>query len=166
VTGGFDPTHIIRLLEARGVAYILIGGLATNVHGYDRVTLDLDVCYERSRRNVGRLVGVLRELHATPRGWPEGVPFILDTQTILNGDTFTFSTDAGAFDILATPTGSRGYADLARGVEVYDLADELHVQVIGLDDLIRLKRAAGRRKDVDDADALEEIRELRAEMSG
>ena len=38
--------------------------------------------------------------------------------------------------------------------------------MIGLDDLIRLKRAAGRRKDVDDADALEEIRELRAEMSG
>jgi hypothetical protein len=126
----------------------------------------MDVCYERSRQNVARLVEVLRELHAYPRRWPEGVPFVLETQTILNGDTFTFSTDAGDFDILATPTGSRGYDDLARGAEVYELGDQLRVQVVGLDDLIRLKRATGRRGDAVDVDALEEIRELRAEGIG
>ena len=162
----FDPRSVLRLLNASGVEYIVISGLAINLHGYNRLTADLDVCYERSRQNVARLVEVLRELHASPRGWPEGVPFILDTQTILNGDTFTFSTDAGSVDILATPTGSRGYADLARGIEVFDLGEGLRLQVVGLDDLIRLKRAAGRRKDIADVDALEEIRELRAEGSG
>ncbi len=156
----------MRLLNARSVDYILLGGLAINIHGYDRLTADIDVCYERSRENVARLVEVLRELHASPRGWPEGVPFILDTQTILNGDTFTFSTDAGSFDILATPSGSRGYADLVRGIEVYDFGGGLRVQVVGLEDLIRLKRAAGRGKDIVDLEALEEIRELRAEGSG
>ncbi len=153
----------MRLLHRHGIAYVLIGVLATNLHGYDRVTADIDVCYERSRQNVEQLSAVLHELHATPRGWPHDVPFALDAQTILNGDSFTFSTDAGDFDILATPTGSQGYADLVHGVEVYDLGDGLHVQVAGLVDLIRLKRAAGRRKDLDDADALEEILQLRRE---
>src|SRR5438270_13035088 len=55
----------MRLLDEHGVAYILIGGLATNLHGYDRVTADMAMCYERSRHNVERLVDVLRELHAT-----------------------------------------------------------------------------------------------------
>jgi hypothetical protein len=163
VTGAFDPARIMRLLDEHAVAYILVGGLATNLHGYDRVTADMDVCYERSRHNVERLVDVLRELHATPRGWPADAPFVLDAQTILNGDSFTFSTDAGNLDMLGTPTGSQGYADLVQRVEVYDLGEDLCIQVVGLEDLIRLKRAAGRRKDVDDADALEEIRELRTE---
>jgi hypothetical protein len=163
VTGAFDPARIMRLLAEHGVAYILIGGLATNLHGYDRVTADMDVCYERSRDNVERLVRVLRELRASPRGWPQEVPVVLDPQTILNGDSFTFTTDAGNLDILGTPTGSQGYADLVPGVEVYDLGEGLRIQVAGLEDLIRLKRAAGRRKDVDDADALEQIRELRRE---
>ena len=44
--------------------------------------------------------------------------------------------------------------------------EDLCIQVVGLEDLIRLKRAAGRCKDVDDADALEEIRELRTEDQG
>ena len=68
--------------------------------------------------------------------------------------------------MLGTPTGSQGYADLVQRVEVYDLGEGLCIQVVGLEDLIRLKRAAGRRKDVDDADALEEIRELRREDQG
>jgi len=68
--------------------------------------------------------------------------------------------------MLGTPTGSQGYADLVQRVEVYDLGEDLCIQVVGLEDLIRLKRAAGRCKDVDDADALEEIRELRTEDQG
>jgi predicted nucleotidyltransferase len=166
VEDAFDPERILRLLNARRVAYILIGGLAINLHGYERLTADVDVCYERSRQNVARLVDVLRELHSHPRQWSEGVPFTLDTQTILNGDTFTFSTGAGDLDIIAIPTGSRGYDDLARGAEVHELGDQLPVQVIGLEDLIRLKRATGRPKDAVDVYALEDIRELRAEQSG
>jgi len=163
---GFDPARILHALDAAGVQFILIGGFATNVHGYERATADLDVCYERSRANVERLVGVLRDLAARSRQWPEAVPFVLDPQTILNGDTFTFDTDAGPLDILGTPSGSGGYRDLQRGAETIELGERLLVQVVGLDDLIRLKRAAGRGKDLVDVAALEEIRALQDKSPG
>lgn len=157
----FDPERVLRLLNEAGVAYLVIGGMASNLHGYDRATGDLDVCYERSRENIHRLVGVLRALGARPREWPEGVPFILDQQTIMNRDSFTFTTSAGDLDILGTPTGSQGYPDLARGAERMEIEPGFVLAVVGLDDLIRIKRAAGRPKDLADVPDLETLRELR-----
>lgn len=154
-----DAARILRDLDAAGVRYILIGGFATILHGYERLTQDLDVCYDRSRENVERLVGVLRALNARPRSWPADVPFIPDAQSILNGDTFTFETDAGDLDVLGTPSGSQGYADLVQGSVVFEVGAALSVRVVGLDDLIRLKRAAGRGKDLVDLEALEAIRD-------
>jgi hypothetical protein len=40
------------------------------------------------------------------------VPFMLDAKTLRMGDSFTFETDAGDLDILATPAGTRGYDEL------------------------------------------------------
>jgi hypothetical protein len=150
---GLDPERVLRALDTAGVQYILIGGFATNIHGYERATVDLAICYERSRANVERLAGVLRQLAARPRQWPMGVPFVLDAQTILNGDSFTFDTIAGPLDVLATPSGSAGYSDLQRGSQTVELGEHLLVQVVGLQDLIRLKRAAGRGKDLVDVAA-------------
>ena len=110
-----DPERILRLLNQAGVEYVLIGGFAVVIHGYERLTGDLDICYARSRENVRRLVDVLQGLHAWPREWPEGLPFLLDEQTILNGDSFTFTTDAGDLDLVGTSDGSNGYSDLIPG---------------------------------------------------
>ena len=159
-----DPERILRLLNQAGVEYVLIGGFAVVIHGYERLTGDLNICYARSRENVKRLVDVLGGLHAWPREWPEGLPFILDDQTILNGDSFTFTTDAGDLDLVGPPDGSHGYSDLIPGSESYELADALVVHVVGLDDLIRLKHASGlnahrAQKDLLDATVLEEIRD-------
>lgn len=161
----FNPEQVLRLLNEARVAYLVIGGLASNLHGYDRATADLDLCYERSRDNVRRLVAVLRSLGAHPRGWPDGVPFVLDEQTILNGDNFTFTTAAGDVDILGTPSGSDGYADLVGGAERMEIDPNLVIAVVGLGDLIRLKRAAGRRKDLADLPDLEKLYELRGSAS-
>lgn len=153
-----DAPRILRALEAAGVEFVLIGGFATIVHGYERATADLDICYERSRANVDRLTEVLKALHAFPRDWPREAPFVLDAQTILNGDSFTFITDAGDLDILGTPAGSDSYAALRAGSGEYLLGESLRVRVVGLDDLIRMKQAAGRGKDLIDVEALREIR--------
>ncbi|MEA2642305.1 MAG: hypothetical protein QOF51_3699 [Chloroflexota bacterium] len=85
----YDPEQIPRLLNAQRVAYLIIGGLANNLHGYDRATGDLDICYECSRANLHRLVLVLRALDASPRAWPSDLPFVLDVQ-----DPAQYSTEA------------------------------------------------------------------------
>jgi hypothetical protein len=91
----------------------------------------------------------------------EDVPFVLDARTLRNGDSFTFDTDLGAFDVLATPSGTSGYQDLAAGAQRMDIGG-VEVDVVALDDLIRMKRAAGRVKD---RLAVEELIALRDETT-
>ncbi len=162
----FDPELILRRLNAAGVQYVLIGGFAVILQGHERFTTDLDLCYERSRQNVRRLVAVLRAIHAVPRDWPEGVPFVLDEQTVLNGDSFTFATDFGHVDVIGTPDGTGGYADLAPGRETYDVGEGLTVAVAAIPDLLRMKRASSTQperaaKDLADIEALRHLAGLR-----
>lgn len=61
---------------------------------------------------------------------------------------------------MATPAGTSGYEDLARTAETYHLFGH-RVLVASVDDLIRMKRAAGRPKDLL---AVEELGALREEL--
>jgi hypothetical protein len=82
--------------------------------------------------------------------------------TLAKGDAFTFSTQIGAIDILPAPAGTSGYEDLARTADAFDLFGQ-RVLVASVDDLIRMKRAAGRTKDLL---AVEELGALRDELDG
>jgi len=97
-------------------------------------------------------------VRARLRGAPAGLPFGLDAQTLANGDSFTFTTDVGSLDILATPSGTSGYDDLARTSENVS-AFGVEFAVASLDDLIRMKRAAGRPKDRIELEILGALRE-------
>jgi hypothetical protein len=142
----FDPLRIFETLNRHRVRYVLIGGFAGKLHGSPALTVDVDVCYARDQGNLERLVAALSELNPILRGAPANLPFRLDTRTIRNGDSFTLVTEAGDLDILATPSGTGGYEELARNAVRMDLGS-LEVDVASLDDLIAMKRAAGRARD-------------------
>ncbi|MGH2353582.1 MAG: hypothetical protein ACRDJN_18410, partial [Chloroflexota bacterium] len=67
-------------------------------------------------------------------------------------------TTLGDFDCLGTPTGTGGYADLIRNAVDVELSG-MTARVAALDDLIRMKRAAGRAKDLRDVEILGALRE-------
>lgn len=154
----FDPLRALRTLERHGVHYVLIGGLGARLHGSPTVTNDTDVCYERSPENLERLAAALRRLGATLRGVDDDVPFRLDAATLAVGDHFTFTTKAGNLDLLGTPSGVEGFADLARHAVPLDV-DGLTVLVASIDDLIRMKRAAGRPKDLIEVEVLTAVQD-------
>lgn len=124
------------------------------------ITRDIDLCYARHPEDLERLAGALREVHAELRGADPGLRFLLDSRTLAKGDAFTFTTDLGSVDVMATPAGTDGYEDLARTAEALLLFGH-EVLVADIEDLIRMKRAAGRPKDLL---ALEELGALREEM--
>ena len=158
----FRPSAALRALHDAGVRFVLIGGLAGRERGSTTVTNDLDICYDRAPDNLDRLASALTAMHARLRGLTEDVPFVLDARTLRNGDSFTFDTDFGWLDVLATPSGTSGYADLLAGADPVDMGGFV-VHVVGLDDLIRMKRAAGRPKDRIEVEVL---LALRAETNG
>jgi hypothetical protein len=161
----FDPERVLRMLVNAEVEFVVIGGIAQNLHGYDRYTGDIDFCYRRTRDNVDRLVGVLRALEAQPRNWPpDAPPFAVDRRALLNGDSFTFDTVAGDVDILGTPSGTQGFDDLAARAERMPFDGDVVVPVVSLADLIAMKRAAGRPKDIGDLSELERLQELKVAL--
>jgi hypothetical protein len=154
----FDPVEALRVLTAAGVEFVVIGGVAARVHGSPTVTRDVDICHARDRANLERLSAALADLHAHLRGVDEDVPFLLDARTLGAGGNFTFSTDAGDVDILAMPAGVDGFEHLARRARELDL-DGFVVRVADLDDLIAMKRAAGRPKDLIEVEVLSALRD-------
>ena len=160
IDGGFDPGALVRALQRHEVEFVVIGGIAGQLWGSPMITQDLDICYAREKTNLENLAAALRELNAKLRGVKEDVPFRLDARTLFNGDSFTFTTDFGALDCLATPSGTSGYTDLRQAAEAMPVGGGLKVWVCSLDDLFRMKRAAGRNKDLL---AIEELGALRDE---
>lgn len=157
----FDPVQGLRILNEEGVRYVVIGGFAGIVRGAPLNTNDLDICYERSTANMERLVAALRRLGATLRttGVDEDLPFDLHWKTIEAGGSFTFTTTAGAIDVLAFPSGTAGYGDLSAAAERFDLAPDLAVDVVSLDDLMRMKEASGRVKDRNHLEVLQAVKD-------
>jgi hypothetical protein len=157
-TAAFDPLRALRVLNDHQIRFVLIGGFAARLHGSPTVTNDVDLCYARDPENLERLASALRELRGHLRGAPEGLPFRLDAKTLASGLNFTFETDAGNLDVLGMPSGTQGFEELDRTAEALDLED-LTVRVASLDDLIRMKQAAARPKDLIEVEVLGALRD-------
>jgi len=155
----FEPGPILEILIRRGVQFVVIGGVAGNLHGSKTFTYDLDICYARTSDNFEPLAEALRELDVTLRGADPGLPFKIDARTLKAGLNFTFKTPLGDLDCLGEASGY-GYDVLAPNAHTADLGG-IEVRVADLDDLIRMKRAAGRLKDLVEVENLSKLRDVR-----
>jgi hypothetical protein len=155
-----DFAGVIRTLVDAGIDFILVGGVAGTVHGSARLTRDVDVVYARSPENMRRLVDALSSHNPYLRGAPQGLPFLWDLNTIQRGLNFTLTTRLGDLDLLGELTGGGGFEQLREHSSTVRVFDR-DVQVLDLDWLIRVKRAAGRPRDLEAVAELEALREER-----
>jgi predicted nucleotidyltransferase len=144
---------LLEALERKAVDFIVIGGVAGMVHGSAAVTFDFDLLYARDDKNLERLAAVLVELNVTLRNAPPDLPFQVDARTLAAGSNFAFESDVGSFDILGHADGMRSY-EAMRADAVNEELWGVAVRVASIDDLIRMKRAAGRPKDKSMAEEL------------
>jgi len=157
-----DFLVILQTLEAGGVRFVLIGGLAMVMHGSDHVTQDVDIIYARDAGNLASLVAALKPQHPRLRGAPEGLPFIFDVRTFQNTLNLTLVTDSGSLDLLGEAPGADKFDVLWQRATVVDLGG-VPVHVASVDDLIAMKTAAGRLKDQNHVLELRALRGLMAE---
>ena len=144
----FRPELILEVLARHRVRHVLIGGFAAVIHGSPYVTTDVDVVPDSSAENLERLSAALADMHA--RVWtssePGGVPFNHDGPALAAAGMWNLVTDFGRLDIAFEPSGTAGYADVARDAAHLTILGA-EVDVASLADVIRSKEAAGREKD-------------------
>lgn len=155
----FRPSALLNRLVAAGVDYVVIGGFAGLMHGMTLPTRDLDICYSAETENLDRLGQMLVELGARLRGVAADIPFVPDGHTLRRTQILTLDTPDGPLDLLVDPSGSPGYAGLRERALVVEVAG-IEVRIASLPDLIAMKRAAGRPKDLLAVEELEAIQRL------
>jgi uncharacterized nucleotidyltransferase DUF6036 len=159
----FRPAALLQRLVAGEVDFVVVGGLAAVVHGSATITRDLDITYAPEADNLDRLGRVLVDLGARLRGVTDDVPFVPDGRILRHTRLLTLDTPDGWIDLLAQPDGSPSYERLRERAWRTELAG-VTVWVASLEDLIAMKKAAGRPKDLVAVEELEAIQRLQREI--
>lgn len=148
----FDPLAIIRVLNEHQVRFVVIGGIAAGVQGAIWATTDLDIAYARDREDHEKLAAALAQLDAVPVELPAGVRVTLDARSLAAGTNWTLMTRFGRLDLLGEPGGGLDYAALSPRARL--IRGEQTYLVASIEDLITMKTAAGRPKDVGQVELL------------
>ena len=154
---------IIQALNQAGVRYLVVGGLAVVAHGHVRFTADVDLVLDFDEENLRRAMEVFASLGFRPRA-PVPLRQFADTE-IRQGwirdkglTVFSlFSDDHPLTEVdlfVADPFGfDQAYA---RRVSMA-IAPDVEATFVGFDDLVRMKKAAGRPQDLSDIEQLENL---------
>jgi hypothetical protein len=149
VTGasGFDALELFSALGRHEVQYVTVGGVAIQAYGGQRMTQDLDVVIAASRENIdARILG--RDGQRS-----KSVP---SAAMLASGDQWHLITEHGPLDVRTLPAHLGSFADVRGRAHVVQLG-ELSIPIAHRDDLLRMKRAAGRPQDLADVRLLESL---------
>lgn len=158
----FEP--IFQILNTAGVRYVVVGGLATVLHGYARLTADVDLAVDLAPEEATKMIQAL-----VARGFRPQVPVLPeDFANPTVREVWFRDKHMRAFS-LVDPVNPMRVVDLllkpeisfeellARSQEV--MLNKTKIKIASIDDLIVLKRHAGRPQDLTDIEQLQAIRQ-------
>ncbi len=151
---------MLEVLNRQQVRFVVVGAFAAVVQGYPLPTQDLDVTPAGDSDNLERLAAAMQELGARLRvAAGEGIAFPLDAKMLEQATAWTLTTIAGPLDLVFEPAGTTGYDDVRTDAVELSLRG-LPLVLASLRDVIRMKEAAGREKDLMALPALRRTLEL------
>lgn len=145
-----DIEGLLKSLNAHNVRYVVIGATAFPVHGYARATLDLDIFIEATPANAARTREALLAF-----GYDMSdvtVAELLSKKILIR--QYMLETDIHPF------VKGVSFEEVWTG-RVEDRIGETPTAFAGLEDLIRMKEAAARPKDLEDLRVLRKLRDAR-----
>jgi hypothetical protein len=145
----FNPDFLdfIRVLNRNNVEYIIVGGYAVILHGYNRPTGDMDVWVNRTPDNYQKLIKAFNQF---------GLPsFEMTEKNFLNvekNDVFTFGRPPVCIEILTKLKGVE-FEEAYPRIQLFT-EEDVTIKFIHLKDLVQSKQSAGRYRDFDDIEKL------------
>lgn len=153
--------EILSQLDDRGVEFVIVGGVAAALHGGARVTFDLDLVPSLAEESWQAAVDLLWSLGARPR-IPEPLERIRDVDQVRRWQrekgmlALNFRTPDGRIEVDLLVSESERLSSLReRAVKV--TLEQRTFYVASIDDLIAMKRQAGRPQDLLDIVQLQDI---------
>ncbi len=162
----FYCEKLLRELHRGKVPYLVVGGMAVNLHGYDRATGDLDILVSLKTADVKRLVQAIRVIGFKPRlpvslddlADPEKRRVWIEEKNMLVFSVYNPELEFEHVDILIVD--DINFSQAYRRREDVKTGDMV-ISLISIPDLIRMKKKAGRKTDMIDIEALEAIGRIR-----
>jgi len=142
-----DFAEMLSALSAAGAEYLVVGAYALAAHGRPRATGDLDIWVRPSSDNADKVWAALA-------GFGAPLSALKKQDLTTPGIVFQIGVEPVRIDILTAIDGVDFDGAWTRRI-VVDV-DGQSVPLLGKDDLIRNKRAAGRPQDLADVAALEQ----------
>ena len=150
-----DTCDMFQSLDVHHVEYMIVGGYAAIFHGYIRFTADIDFFYNPAKGNCERLFEAFQEF------WDGAVPFITSFHDLAKeGQVLQFGQPPNRLDFINDIDGVV-FEECKNTMKTETIEcnnKKLTVNFIGLEQLIKNKKASGRPKDIIDADYLEKIK--------
>jgi hypothetical protein len=145
-------------LQNQEVRYIMVGGYATNLHGFQRYTGDIDIWIEDTLDNRRRLRKAFAECGM-------GDYYMLETMQFVPGWTDFNLMNGLRLDIMVSMKGLEGYSfeECLNMASVADI-DGVRVPFLHINQLIANKKAVNRPKDQLDVIELERIKKIQSEL--
>ena len=134
-----NTENLLKLLKENNVKFVIIGATAFPIHGYSRATLDIDIFIEKTPVNAKRTLKALKEF-----GYDVSdisIEDLLSKKILIR--QYILETDIHPF--VAGVTFKKVWKN-----KILGKIGSTEVYFAILDDLIRMKRAAGRTKDRED----------------
>ena len=157
--------EVFEALSLEKIKYLIVGGLAVNLHGVPRLTYDIDIIISIDKENILRLNAVLKKLGYVPR-LPVNPDNLADVKILKdwienkNMTAFSFyhsKENNKVIDIVISYPLS--FSDAYARAEKRTV-NNIEIPIVSIDDLISMKEFAARPKDLSDRDMLLEARRI------
>ena len=157
-----DYLGIFRELNTKRIRYVLVGGLAVNLHGIPRMTYDIDLLLDLEDRNVEQFIQLIASWGFKPK-IPVAIADFADAEKRRD---WIENKNMKAFNLVNEAWAIRGIDILIQAPVDFAKADEgkkvvviqgVSIPIVGLDDLIRMKEHTDRRQDEADVRSLKEL---------
>jgi hypothetical protein len=156
---------IFSRLNKQGIKYLVAGGVAVNLHGFVRATMDLDIILLLEDVNVGKFIALVRDAGFKPRVPVDLDAFAvsakraewIDEKGMLVFGVYNPAHSLEQIDVMIDPVID--FADLASRCETASIGT-LSVKVVSIPDLIDMKERAGRPRDLMDIQGLRALQEM------
>jgi hypothetical protein len=157
--------NVFRTFEKEGLRYLVVGGIAVNLHGVPRSTADLDIMVDLKDKNLKKLIRAMKKLGFIPRA-PVNPEDLVNEKTRKKWwrkkkmEVFTFWNPKKSLEevdvFIKNPIEFESSYNRRKEIKAKNISRPL----ASIEDIIKIKEKSRRKQDIADIEALKKLMKI------